>query len=138
MTWAELNEARVFRRKIALKEKELVALRHSLDLKLPNRDGLPKATPLDSQIERMVTRVVDAEKEIAELKRLVEVEIAPRVESIIRREIEDNTARTLFILRYVDGMYFRDIGFAMGYSEQHIYFMHRMTGKKVVSDWREF
>lgn len=137
MTWAELNEVRNLRKDILVREKELAALRHLLDLKVPKRDGLPKATPIDSQIERMVTRVVDAEREIDELKKKLEQEVTVRLEDKIKREIKDSTARTLFILRYVYDMYFRDIGFAMGYSEAHIYYLHRITGEKIVSDWNK-
>lgn len=137
MTWAELNEVRYLRKEIANVEKEVAALRRSLGIKVPNRNGLPKFLPYDSQVERSVTRIVDAEQRLDNLKKLIDDEVAVRVENKIRRDITDSTARTLFILRYVDCMYFRDIGIAMGYSEAHIYYMHREIGRKIISDWRE-
>ncbi len=137
MTWAELNEVRYLNKEILDVEKEIAALRRSLGLKIPNRDGLPKATPMDSQVERLVTRIVDAETKLDDLKRRVDGEVAVQVENKIKREISDSTARTLFILRYVDCMYFRDIGIALGYSEAHIYYLHRITGEKIVSDWQK-
>ena len=138
MTWAELNEVRYLKQEVAKVEKEVAALRRSLGIKVPSRDGMPKSTPVDSHIERVVTRIVDAEQRLEALKKFADEEVAVRVEDRIRREISDSTARTLFIFRYVDCMYFREIGIAMGYSEAHIYYLHREIGRKIISDWREF
>ena len=134
MTWAELNEVRDLNKAIEDVTKEIDMLHLSLALKIPERDGMPKAKPLNSRVERIAIRITDAENKLAELKKLLEDAI-PRLENKIRAEIKDTTARTLFIFRYIDCMYFRDIGFAMGYSEAHIYFLHRLTGEKIISDW---
>ena len=134
MTWAELNEVRDLNKAIEDVTKEIDMLHLSLALKIPERDGMPKAKPLNSRVERIAIRITDAENKLAELKKLLEDAI-PRLENKIRAEIKDTTARTLFIFRYIDCMYFLDIGFAMGYSERHIYYLHKITGEKIVSDW---
>ena len=134
MTWAELNEVRDLNKAVEDVTKEIDMLHLSLALKVPERNGMPKAKPLDSRVERMAIRITDAENKLAELQKLLDDAI-PRLEKKIRDEIEDTTARTLFTFRYIDCMYFRDIGFAMGYSEAHIYYLHRLTGEKIISDW---
>lgn len=133
MTWDELNEVRDFRQIIDDTKKEVAALRRSLSLKVPARDGLPKAMPLDSPIERLTIRIVDSENEIADLERRLDEELAPRLERRIKNEVSDSTARTLFVLRYVDGLFFRDIALVMGYSLTHIYYLHRATLDKIIS-----
>lgn len=135
MTWAELNEVRDLNKAIEDLTKKIDSFRLAISLKVPVRDGMPKAKPLNSVVERTAIRITDAERELEELQNRL-AEAIPRLEKKIIEEVEDSTARTLFILRYVDCMYFRDIGFSMGYSEAHIYFLHKITGEKIISDWQ--
>ena len=134
MTWAELNEVRSLNRRILEKEKLIDGLKLSVTLQTSVINGMPKSRLIDSRIERLVSRITDAEKELSELK-VAHQEAVKRVEGKIKAEIDDATARAIFTLRYVDGMHFRDIGFAIGYSEAHVYYLHRITGEKIVSDW---
>ncbi len=134
MTWAELNEVRNLNKAIEYVMKEIKMLHLSLAVKIPERDGMPKAKPLNSRVERIAIRITDAENKLAELENLLKEAIA-RLEQKIDEEIKDATARTLFKFRYIDCMYFRDIGIAMGYSEAHVYYLHRITGEKIISDW---
>ena len=134
MTWAELNEVRDLNKAIEDIEKQIDILHLSLSLQIPERNGMPKSKSVSSRVERIAVRIVDAETSLNKLKSLLE-EALPRLERKINAEIKDLTARTLFTLRYVDCMYFRDISMAMGYSEQHIYYLHKVTGEKIISDW---
>lgn len=134
MTWAELNEVRDLNKAIEDVAKELDTLQLTLSLKIPALNGMPKSKAISSRVERIAIRKVDAERKLDELNDLLRLAL-PRLEKKICEEIEDATARTLFILRYVDCMYFRDIGFSMGYSEAHIYYLHKITGEKIISDW---
>ena len=134
MTWAELNEVRDLKKAIEDIEKELERLHFSESLNIPKLDGMPKSTSLNSIVERTAIRVADTEKRLEKLKNLHK-DAVPRLERKINDAIEDSTARTLFIFRYVDCMYFREIGFILGYSEAHIYYLHRITGEKIISDW---
>ena len=136
MTWAELNEARSLRKEIGKMETELSALRHLYGVKVPVKDGLPKSASIDSQVERLAIKIVDLEREISELKSKLVDEVIPRLEQRIWQEVEDGIARTIYYLRYVDGMRFREIGFTTGYSEAHVYYLHRITGEKIISDWK--
>jgi len=114
--------------------KELDTLHLTMSLRIPERDGMPKSKTINSRVERIAIRIADAESKLDELNNLL-VLAMPRLENKIREEIKDSMARTLFTLRYVDCMYFRDIGIAMGYSEAYIYYIHRITGEKIISDW---
>lgn len=134
MTWAELNEVRDLYKAIEDLKRHIDALNLSLSLKIPEIDGMPKSKALSSVVESITIRIVDAEKRMSELNCLLQLAL-PRLEKKLREEIKDSTARTLFSLRYLDGLLFRDISLIMGYSEAHIYYLHRTTGEKIISDW---
>ena len=132
--WEELNEVRRLKRIIRDTERILEALKRAVLPKVPVCNGMPKSKPADSVIERLTVRIVDTENEIATLHQKV-AETAAELERKIKSEVEGKTARTILILRYVDCMNFRDIGFALGYSETHIYFLHRKICKKIIVDF---
>ena len=126
VTSVELNEVRNLKAAIVESEKTLELWRRTATLKVPTQNGLPKVANPSSSVERYAVKIADASHKLKELKRLLEESIT-RLESKIYQEVSDETARTLFILRYVEGMQFRDISEAMGYSEQHIYRLHNKT-----------
>ena len=96
----------------------------------PAQNGLPKVANPNSRVERFAVKIADASDKLNELRKELE-ETIPRLESKIRQEVPNQTAHRLFILRYVEGMCFKDISRAMGYSEQHIYYLHNKTLKSL-------
>ena len=126
----ELNEVRNLKAAISESEKELEMWRRTATLKVPAQNGLPKTQNPNSRVERFAVKIADESHKLMELRQRLNDAI-PRLESKICHEVADATARRIFILRYVEGMYFRDIGFAMGYSEQHIYYLHNKTLKSL-------
>jgi len=136
MTRKELNEVLDLKRELKDAEKSLELLRLSAAVKVPLRDGMPKAQITDSRVEILTVRIVDLTKEIEELKQRI-IDAMRRLKKRLMIEIKDVTARTLFILKYVDGMLMRDIGFALGYSETHIYYLHRITFENLIIDNNE-
>lgn len=133
MTWEELNEVLDLKKELKDAEKSLELLRLSAAVKVPLRDGMPKAETTDSRVEILTVRIVDLTKEIEELKQRV-MDAIRRLKNRLTIEIKNTTARRLFILRYIDGMFFRDISFALGYSEAHIYYLHRITLENLIKD----
>ena len=133
MTLEELNEVRNIKISIESAEKALETWRRAESLKIPTRDGLPKSKNADSRVERLAVKIADASRRVDALKMQL-ADAIERLEQQICDEISDANAQTLFIMRYVDCMYFRDIGLAMGYSEAQIYYLHRITCQKLIVD----
>lgn len=133
MTWEELNEVRSLNDDLKSAERLLEVLRLSADMKVPVNDGMPHNPSTNSRVEIMTVRIVDLTREIEELKAKI-IATIPVLKAKIKSAVEDKTVRALFILRYVDCMLFRDIGFALGYSEAHIYYLHRITLEKIIED----
>ena len=123
MTREELNEVRDLKKTITNAEQALEMWRRAEALKIPFYDGLPKAKNPNCSVERLAIEIADASKHIDDLKERLEIAI-PRLKQKICDAVQDSNIRVLLILRYVEDMYFRDIGFAMNYSEQHIYYLH--------------
>ena len=134
MTLDELNEVRKIRAALWNAEKVLEVWRRAEALKIPTRDGLPKSHSVDSRVERLAIKITDAERRVDDLKKQLD-EAMPRLEQKICAATEDSTERALLTFRYVDCMYFRDIGFLMGYSEAHIYYLHRVACEKIIVDY---
>lgn len=122
----ELNEVRNLKAAISESEKELEMWRRTATLKVPAQNGLPKTQNPNSRVERFAVKIADESHKLMELRQRLNDAI-PRLESKICHEVADATARRIFILRYVEGMYFKEIGSAMGYSEQHICRLHNKT-----------
>ena len=133
MTREELNEVQNIKQIIKNAENALETWRRAEALKIPTRDGLPKSKSVVSRVERLAVKIADASRRVDVYKMQLEDAIS-RLEQKICAEVPDVTAQTLFILRYVDGMYFRDIALTMGYSEAHIYYLHRITYEKIIVD----
>lgn len=140
MTWQELNEVRTLKKRITQVNQKLKALRDCIrpaTVKYTREtsskgesytalDVMPKSKNTTSQTEMLAVMITDSEKELSALqKRLTET--IPALTKKIQAEVTDNIEQTLMIYRYVACEYFRDIGFKMGYSEQHIYYLHNRT-----------
>lgn len=133
MTWAELNEVRDLNKLIQAVEKEIQIL-SQIPIKPSLPDGMPKVKSISSAVENVLVRRETAEKRLNYLKKMLEVS-SSKLERKLDELIADSLCRTIYKFRYVDCMYFRDIGILIGYSEAHIYYLHRITGEKIISDW---
>ena len=133
MTSEELNEVWRIRNAIFNAEKALEIWRRAEAVQIPKRDGLPKSHSVDSRVERIAIKIADASRHVDDLKaELLAAQI--RLENQICDEVPDLTEQAVLIYRYVDCMYFRDIALTMGYSEAHIYYLHRITCEKLIVD----
>ena len=152
MTYEELNEVRTLKHKITQSKRKIKALEDCIkptgvkfsrtyeydDLgKLVGSytclDVTPKGKSTASPTEILAVMLADEKKELAALQECLKVTI-PELTSKILETFKDSTEQTLMIYRYVACEYFRDIGFKMGYSEQHIYFLHNRIIKKLRVD----
>ena len=149
MTYEELNEVRTLKNKITQAKRKIKALEDCIkpagvkfargyeydDLgKLIESytclDVMPKTTSTASPTEILAVMLADEKKELAALQERLKVAI-PELTAEIQKIIGDKTEQTLLILRYVACEYFRDIGFKLGYSEQHVYYLHNRIIKKL-------
>ena len=134
MTWEELNKVRDLTKNLRDAERSLELIRLSISAaKVPVRDGMPKATSTDSRIEIATIRIIDFSAKIESLKAEL-IDAVKILEEQITNAVSNKTARKIFILHYVDCMYFRDIAIALGYSEAHIYYLHRITLENLIKD----
>lgn len=151
MTFEELNIVRKIKKQIADEEQKLrgfkdfalsITPQFSRETYRDEKNKLqsftclnvmPKGTGTDSRVETIATLIVDTEKVIADLKKRLEIE-TPLLAKKIKNEVEDSTAQTLLLYRYVFCEHFRDIGFLMKYSESHVYFTHKKILEEMLDE----
>ncbi len=142
MTFAELNEVRALKKKIAAEQQKISALRESLESITPKYtreknhtalDVSPKSKTASSRLEVVTAMIIDTESAITELQARLSKAVPELTEKILAMNL-DNAEQTLLIYRYVACKYFRDIGFLMGYSENWIYWKHNQILKKIRVD----
>lgn len=131
MTLAELNEVRNLKNKICMYSNALENLRRLETLRTSNFDGLPKSKKGNSQVERIIVNISEGERKLESMNKKLNDEVAPALERKICAEFSNLTEQTLLIFRYVYCMFFRDISNAMGYSEKHIYKLHKKALEKL-------
>ena len=154
MTFEELNEVRTLKHKITQTTRKIKALEDCIkpagvkfsrayeydDLgKIVDSytclDVMPKGINTTSPTEILAVMLTDEKKELAALQERLKVAI-PELTAKILETFKNSTEQTLLIYRYVACEYFRDIGFKMGYSEQHIRYIHKRIEKKLSGDKR--
>ena len=133
MTFAELNEVRCLKKKIADENKKLKALKIVIG-SVPHKygksdEGGSGTAATKSAFESFIVQIADCEKKIESLQAQL-TDAVPRLTKKIQDEVSDSAEQSLLIYRYVACEYFRDIGFLMGYSENWIYWKHNKILKK--------
>ena len=138
MTLSELNEVRNLKKRLEGEQKKLNALKIVVGA-FPHKYGQSEeggagsgGTP-KSAFESYVVQIADTEKNIEKLQNEL-TQAVPRLTEKIQNEVANTDEQTLLIYRYVACKFFRDIGFLMGYSEQHIYFLHNKILKNLRVD----
>lgn len=132
MKWEELNAVVDLDVQIKQLERQLTSLRASSTSITPLLNGMPKSSGASSKVEKIVTLIMDLEKELCELK-TQKVQSMARLEAMIA-DVTVGKARELFTLRYVYCQLFRDIAFKLNCSENKIYYLHRITLEKIVEN----
>ncbi len=150
MTYEELNEVRTLKEKITKTKRKIKALedcvkpasvKFSREFEYDEKTGkvvgsytcldvMPKSANTTSPTELLAVILTDEKKELAALQERLKVTI-PELTAKIQEIFKDKAEQTLLILRYVACEYFRDIGFKLGYSEQHVYYLHNRIIKKL-------
>ena len=115
---------REIRAELKFEESMLAALRESVTVRTAKLSDMPKSKAVNSEVERIALRIVDAEKKVEELK-IVFNEAMARLEKKIKDAVKKSVSRVILILRYVDCMKFEDIGAVIGYSEKHTRRLHK-------------
>lgn len=133
MTFAELNEVRTLKQKIATAKQKVTALRESAEMITTKLEPTPKGRKTESRVEVITALIVDTDAEIAQLQARLQQAVPELTEKILAT-VTDSAEQTLLIYRYVACKYFRDIGFLMGYSENWVYWKHNKILKKIVVD----
>lgn len=119
----ELSAVQDIRRVIEREQARLKALKSAVSAVVPERDGLPRAKALTSNVEGLAVQIITIQDRIAELKAAL-VDAATELTGEIFRRVSGGAAEVL-VRRYVMGNRFRDIAMAMNYSESQIFSLHR-------------
>ena len=123
MTAQTINKARELSKRIRELERQIAALCLSRDNIVPVLDGMPHATDIKSKVENLALRIVENQRVLENLRVEFEAEKA-RVASVIMSELDDPTAQSLLLLRYVSCLSFREIARRMQYGLRHVYKLH--------------
>lgn len=129
MTQETLNAVRDLQKKIRNLERHVQDLRISVENIVPVLNGLPHSNETKSRVEKIALMIVDAERELDNLRgRLPEVQ-ATLAETIMC-EVDDPLIQALLILRYVEGLTFKDISCRMKWGLRYIFKLHEKFLKK--------
>lgn len=123
MTEQELYQVRDVKKRIKDLEKKLEMLKMSAGNLVPIIDGLPHATQAKSRVERIALMIVDAERELDNLRnRLTQAktELADK----IMCEVSEPVLQTLLVLRYVECLPFKDIAHKMFFGLRYVFKLH--------------
>lgn len=123
MAVAEINKARELCKRIRELERHVAALCLSRDNIVPVLDGMPHASNLKSKVEKLALQIVENQRALDCLR----VELAQEklhLASVIVAEVDDPTAQSLLLMRYVSCLPFREIARRMSYSLRHVFKLH--------------
>ena len=120
MTAETLNSVRDLQKKIRNLERRVQELRISMDNIVPVLDGLPHSSEAKSRVERIALMIVDTERELEDLRGQL-----PKVQStlaeVILREVDSPPLQSFLVLRYVEGLSFKETARRMRYTLRHVY-----------------
>lgn len=115
-----LNVVREIRERIVTTEAELANLRGLAGNLVPTLDGLPMARSLDSRVEKLGVKIVDAEAELDRLKAEFDKAAAELFDEIQRR-VRSIELVAVLSLRFVSCLSFRQIARRMNYSVRQVF-----------------
>ena len=149
MTYEELNEVRTLKNKIAQATERISALEALIKpagVKFTREtvinpktgkeesytclDTMPKGRNTNSPTEILAIMLADEKRELAALQQRL-ADVIPELTKKILEMVNDSTTQALLIYRYISCENFRAIGKRLGYSEQHIYYLHNRIVKKL-------
>lgn len=135
MTERELHGARELSKRIGELELHLALLRRRLTETTKLLDGLPKSTPPEPRIERILAVLLDEERELESCRQRLLIEAAKLTREICLR-VDKTLIREILLLRYVDCKSFRQIARELDISERTTFRLHRSGIAKLAVAWQ--
>ena len=120
------------KRRISSERRKLREMRELIESLSKEIDGLPRGDSKVSRVESLSVAIIDLERTIAALK-MVRVECIAELGEMLNVLVEDDNQRAVLMERYGYCQLFRDIGIRLGYSETHVYYLHRCGLKQINS-----
>lgn len=115
-----LNAVRELKERVVSAEAELANLRGLAQNLVPTLDGLPTVRSLDSRVEKLTVKVVDAEAELDRLK--IEFDkAAAELYDEIQRRVRSIELVAVLSLRFVSCLSFRQIAKRIHYSARQVF-----------------
>ena len=125
----KLDAVNQIRRDLEVAEEKLNSLRECAQLPIPKLDGLPKAKPQSSPVERIAQKIFEAETAVKDLRLKLSETSLELTEEIYRR-VTARQARHVLIRRYVQNQSWREIQSQMFLSESSVFNWHRQARKE--------
>lgn len=124
-----LEAVNQIRRDLEAAEEKLNSLRECAQLPIPKLDGLPKARPQSSPVERIAQKIFEAESSVEDLRIKLSETAADLTEEIYRR-VTSPRARHVMIRRYVLGWQWKTIYTDLMVSEGDAFYWRRIGIKE--------
>lgn len=124
MRLEELNAVRSLKMRLAEAQEGLRQTETALANMIPIRDGLPRATPLTSRIERLTVQRLAYLETIDGLSERLK-EAATELATRICLEVPDELGQTLLLLRYVECLSWTQVAERMSYARRHCFRLHK-------------
>ena len=129
----KLNAVRELKERIVTTEAELSNLRGLAQNLVPTLDGMPRATTLESRVEKLAVKIIAAEQNLDVLKTELD-RLSAELFDEIQRRVKTTQAATVLSLRFVTCLSFRQIARRISYSLRQVFRLN----KQGVNEYENF
>ena len=128
-----LNAVRELKERVVSAEAELENLRGLAQNLVPTMDGTPRATTLESRVEKLAVKIVAAEQKLDVLKTELD-RLSAELFDEIQRRVKSTQAAVVVTLRFVTCLSFRQIARRISYSLRQVFRLN----KQGVNEYENF
>ena len=115
-----LHAVRDLKERIVTSEAELLNLRGLAQNLVPTLDGMPRATTLESRVEKLAVKIIAVEQKLDVLKTELD-RLSAELFDEIQRRVKSVQAQTVVTLRFVTCLSFRQIARRISYSLRQVF-----------------
>ena len=128
-----LHAVRDLKERIVASESALLNLRGLAQNLVPTLDGMPRATTLESRVEKLAVKIIAAEQKLDVLKTELD-RLSAELFDEIQRRVKSVQAQTVVTLRFVSCLSFRQIARRISYSLRQVFRLN----KQGVNEYENF
>ena len=128
-----LHAVRDLKERIVTSEAELLNLRGLAQNLVPTLDGMPRATTLESRVEKLAVKIIAAEQKLDVLKTELD-RLSAELFDEIQRRVKSTQAAVVVTLYFVTCLSFRQIARRISYSLRQVFRLN----KQGVNEYENF